>query len=128
MSLDPRIPQLVFVVRAWAKAKALTVGRQLSNYALTLMVLYFLQTQNPPVVPSLQQGFDAWINKQSDSCSTKDHGSSEPLVVDIKSEMIDNWNCSFFADVARLSPSQNTKSLSKYMYGLEPSAQYLSIK
>lgn len=112
-SLDPRIPQLVFIVRAWAKAKALTIGRHLSNYALTLMVLYFLQTQNPPVIPSLQQRFESWIKEQSDSCNTEGHGCSEPVVIELESKMIDNWNCSFFADVARLSSSKNNKSLSK---------------
>ena len=113
MSLDPRIPQLVFIVRAWAKAKALTVGRQMSNYALTLMMIYFLQMQNPPVIPSLQQEFESWIKEQSDSCNTKDHGCSGQPAVELGSKMIDNWNCSFFEDVGRLSPSQNTKSLSK---------------
>ncbi|KAL9968156.1 hypothetical protein ACROYT_G026494 [Oculina patagonica] len=115
MSLDPRIPQLVFIVRAWAKAKAVTIGRQLSNYALTLMVLYFLQMQNPSVVPSLQQGFESWIKQQSDSCDTKDHGCREQHAVELESKMIDNWNCPFFADIARLTPSQNTKSLSQLL-------------
>ena len=114
MSLDPRIPQLVFIVRAWAKAKAISLSKQLSNYALTLMVLYFLQVQDPPVIPSLQQELKTWIKDTSDSCTTKDHG----YALEPNSEIIDNWNCSFFTDVARLSPSQNTKSLSKYMSDL----------
>lgn len=101
MSLYPRITQLVFVVRAWAKAKAQTASRQLSNYALTLMVLYFLQMQHPPVIPSLQCRFDTWIREGPHLCAMK-----EP-----NSEVIGNWNCSFFTDVTKLSPSQNTKSL-----------------
>jgi len=113
MSLNPRVPQLVFIVRAWAKAKVLTAGRHLTNYALTLMVLYFLQTQNPAVIPSLQQGFDSWIKEQSNSCNNESHGHHESLVQELESKMIDNWNCSFFADVARLSSSSNNKSLSK---------------
>ena len=114
MSLDPRVPQLVFIVRAWAKAKGLTVGRQLSNYALTLMVLYFLQTRSPPVIPSLQQGFNAWTNEQSDLNSTDDDGFGKPSSVQLESKLIDNWDCSFFKDISRLSPSQNAKSLSEY--------------
>lgn len=113
MSLDPRIPQLVFIVRAWAKAKALTVGKHLSNYALTLMVLYFLQTQNPPVIPSLQQGYEPWIKDQSDSCNKESHGYHESLVKELESKMIGNWNCSFFTDVGKLSSSKNNKNLSK---------------
>ena len=113
MSLDPRIPQLVFIMRAWAKAKVLTVGRHLSSYAVTLMVLYFLQTQNPPVIPSLQQGFESWIKEQSHSCNKESCGYHKLLVEELESKMIDNWNCSFFTDVARLSSSNNNKSLSK---------------
>ena len=113
MSLDPRIPQLVFIVRAWAKAKALTAGRHLTNYALTLMVLYFLQTQKLPVIPSLQQGFESWLKEQSDSCNKESHGYHESLDQELESKMIDNWNCSFFTDAARLSSSNNNKSLSK---------------
>ena len=112
MSLDSRVPQLVFIVRAWAKAKGLSVGKQLSNYALTLMVLYFLQTQTLPVVPSLQQRVHAWVKEQSDLQSTSDHGCDKSG--DVQLEMIDNWDCSFFKGVSRLSPSQNTKSLSEY--------------
>jgi len=114
MSLDPRIPRLVFIARAWAKAKALTAGRHLTNYALTLMVLYFLQTQKPPVIPSLQQGFESWVKEQSGSCNKESHGYHKSLDQDLESKMIDNWNCSFFTDVARLSSSDNNKSLSKY--------------
>ena len=113
MSLDPRIPQLVFIVRAWAKAKAVTAGRHLTSYALTLMVLYFLQTQDPPVIPSLQQGFASWIKQQSHSSYNEICGYHEPLVEELESKLIDNWNCSFFTDVTRLSSSNNDKSLSK---------------
>ena len=113
MSLDPRIPQLVFIVRAWAKAKALTAGRHLTSYALTLMVLYFLQTQDPPVIPSLQQGFESWIKQRPHSTNKESHGYHESLVEELESTVIDNWNCSFFTDVTRLSSSNNNKSLSK---------------
>ena len=109
MLLDPRVPRLVFMVRAWAKAKGLAVCKQLSNYALTIMVLYFLQTQIPPVIPSLQLGFGSWIKNQSDQCNGSDNGTCTQL----ESQMIDNWDCSFFRDFSRLSPSANSKSLSK---------------
>lgn len=108
MLLDPRVPRLVFVVRAWAKAKGLAVCKQLSNYALTIMVLYFLQTQIPPVIPSLQLGFGSWIKNQSDQCNGSDNGTRTQL----ESQIIGNWDCSFFRDFSRLSPSANSKSLS----------------
>ena len=68
------------------------------------MVLYFLQSQTPPVIPSLQQGFNAWI---------KEH-SNKQVAEQLESNVIDDWNCSFFKDISRLSPSKNIKNLSKY--------------
>ena len=114
VSLDPRVSQLVFVVRAWAKAKGLTVGRQLGSYALTLMVLYFLQTRSPPVIPSLQRGFSSWIKEDdlhstNDICDFDKLGSSQ-----LEPELIDNWDCSFLRDTSKLAPSLNTESLSEY--------------
>lgn len=114
MSLDPRVPQLVFIVRAWARAKGLTIGKQLSNYALTLMVLYFLQMRTPPVIPSLQQGFDSWI-KQLSCLHNIDGNDHRTLVTKwVESDVIDGWECSFFKDTHRLSMSRNDTSLSKY--------------
>ena len=114
MLLDPRVPQLVFIVRAWARAKGLTVGKQLSNYALTLMVLYFLQMRTPPVMPSLQRGFDSWIKELSGSQNTDDNDHHSLVVKQLESDVIDGWECSFFKDTHRLSMSQNDTSLSKY--------------
>lgn len=114
MSLDPRVPQLVFIVRAWARAKGLTVGKQLSNYALTLIVLYFLQMRTPPVIPSLQQGFDSWIKELSGLHNTDDNDHHSLVVKQRESDVIDGWECSFFKDTHRLSMSRNDTSLSKY--------------
>ncbi|XP_074622924.1 poly(A) RNA polymerase, mitochondrial-like isoform X1 [Acropora palmata] len=107
MSLDPRIPQLIFIVKAWAKAKGLSVYRQLSNYALTVLVLYFLQIQVPPVIPSLQQGFSAWIKKETD-----EHYAS---CIYLEPQPIDSWDCSFFKDFSRLMPSINAKSVGQLL-------------
>ena len=114
MSLDPRVPQLVFIVRAWARAKGLTIGKQLSNYALTLMVLYFLQMRTPPVIPSLQQGFDSWIKELSCLHNTDDNDRHTLVAKQLESDVIDGWECSFFKDTHRLSMTRNDTSLSKY--------------
>ena len=114
MSLDPRVPQLVFIVRAWARAKGLTIGKQLSNYALTLMVLYFLQMRTPPVIPSLQQGFDSWIKELSCLHNTDDNDRHTLVAKQLESDVIDGWECSFFKDTHGLSMSRNDTSLSKY--------------
>lgn len=58
-SLDPRVRPLTFVIRRWAQTVGLTnphPGRWITNFPLTLMVLFFLQqkTQYGFVLPSLK--------------------------------------------------------------------------
>ncbi|XP_059062906.1 poly(A) RNA polymerase, mitochondrial-like [Achroia grisella] len=58
-SLDPRVRPLAFLVRRWAAAVGLTnqhPGRWITNFPLTLMVLFFLQqkTSNGFILPSLK--------------------------------------------------------------------------
>uniref|UniRef100_A0A8C2TII8 Terminal uridylyl transferase 4 n=1 Tax=Coturnix japonica TaxID=93934 RepID=A0A8C2TII8_COTJA len=74
----------------------------LSSYAYTLMVLYFLQQRNPPVIPVLQEIFDG---KQ------------------IPQRMVDGWNAFFFDDMEELkkrlpSLGKNTESLGELWLGL----------
>uniref|UniRef100_A0A8C4KE41 Terminal uridylyl transferase 4 n=1 Tax=Dromaius novaehollandiae TaxID=8790 RepID=A0A8C4KE41_DRONO len=74
----------------------------LSSYAYILMVLYFLQQRNPPVIPVLQEIFDG---KQ------------------IPQRMVDGWNAFFFDDMEELkkrlpSLGKNTESLGELWLGL----------
>ena len=73
INADKRVSLLLFTIRTWARFNNLTgrSGLQLSNYALTLMVVHFLQHTNPPVLLCLQ-----------DCCA-------------LQEQMIDFWNCSF---------------------------------
>lgn len=56
-SIDPRMRQLVFVVKRWAKQRGINdcYMRTLSSYAYVLLVIHFLQIQSPPVLPCLQE-------------------------------------------------------------------------
>ena len=56
--LDPRVCPLVFMVRYWAKLNGITnnnPGYWITNYPLTLLVIFFLQTRPHPVVPALDK-------------------------------------------------------------------------
>ena len=54
--LDPRCQELGLLVKMWATANGIISAKNhfLSSYAYNLMVINFLQTIQPPVLPSLQ--------------------------------------------------------------------------
>ncbi|CAG0897386.1 unnamed protein product [Darwinula stevensoni] len=54
--VDPRVAPLVFAVRRWAQGVQLTnpaPGRWISNFSLTLLVIFFLQSTSPSILPRL---------------------------------------------------------------------------
>ncbi|XP_078185878.1 poly(A) RNA polymerase, mitochondrial isoform X4 [Callithrix jacchus] len=55
-ALDSRVRALVFTVRCWARAHSLTSsipGAWITNFSLTMMVIFFLQRRSPPILPTL---------------------------------------------------------------------------
>lgn len=56
LSGDTRFSKLVLVAKRWAKENGINNAFQktLSSYTLTLMVIHFLQSCDPPVLPCLQ--------------------------------------------------------------------------
>lgn len=54
--MDARVRPLVFCIRRWAKSTGLTnpsPGRWISNFSLTMLVLFFLQSLKQPILPSI---------------------------------------------------------------------------
>ncbi|KAM6921465.1 terminal uridylyltransferase 4 [Xenentodon cancila] len=103
-ALDPRVQFLGYTMKVFAKRCDIGDASRgsLSSYAYILMVLYFLQQREPPVIPVLQEIFD---------------GNAVPQ------RMVDGWNAFFFDDLEdlrrRLSDRRpNMESVGELWLGL----------
>ncbi|XP_035863191.1 terminal uridylyltransferase 4 isoform X3 [Sander lucioperca] len=103
-ALDPRVQFLGYTMKVFAKRCDIGDASRgsLSSYAYILMVLYFLQQRQPPVIPVLQEIFD---------------GNTVPQ------RMVDGWNAFFCDDLddlrrllSELQP--NTESVGELWLGL----------
>ncbi|XP_035999912.1 terminal uridylyltransferase 7 [Fundulus heteroclitus] len=103
-AIDRRVKILCYIMKVFAKMCDIGDASRgsLSSYAYTLMVLFFLQQRNPPVIPVLQEIFD---------------GKTKPEVP------VDGWNVYFFDDLKtlpRLWPQYgtNTETVGELWLGL----------
>uniref|UniRef100_A0A8C6YBT7 Mitochondrial poly(A) polymerase n=1 Tax=Naja naja TaxID=35670 RepID=A0A8C6YBT7_NAJNA len=93
-SLDPRVRTLAFSIRYWAWNHGLTSsipGAWITNFSLTMMVLFFLQRRQPPIVPTLDQ-----LKKLADAEDK---------------EVIEGFDCTFVSNLNKITPTSNTETL-----------------
>ncbi|KAM9823006.1 terminal uridylyltransferase 7-like isoform 3-T3 [Syngnathus typhle] len=103
-AIDRRVKILCYVMKVFAKICDIGDASRgsLSSYAYTLMVLFFLQQREPPLIPVLQELYD---------------GDKKPEV------LADGWNVYFFEDLKAL-PSRwpqygkNTETVGQLWLGL----------
>ncbi|KAI9337457.1 hypothetical protein BD770DRAFT_353493 [Pilaira anomala] len=58
VAIDPRVRPLILIIKHWAKQRKLNdaaSGGTLSTYTWTCMIINFLQTRNPPILPKLHE-------------------------------------------------------------------------
>ncbi|XP_043085379.1 LOW QUALITY PROTEIN: poly(A) RNA polymerase, mitochondrial [Puntigrus tetrazona] len=96
--LDPRVRQLVFSVRCWARAHSITSsipGAWITNFSLTIMVVFFLQQRNPSILPTLDRLKE--LAGPSDKC------------------VIEGNDCTIVSDLSKITLKQNTDTLEKLL-------------
>ncbi|XP_074549720.1 poly(A) RNA polymerase, mitochondrial [Halichoeres trimaculatus] len=96
--LDPRVRSLVFTVRCWARAHGITSnipGAWITNFSLTVMVLFFLQNRNPPIIPTLNQLRD--------------------LAGPADKSVIEGNDCTFVSDFSKIQLQSNTETLGELL-------------
>ncbi|XP_061873952.1 terminal uridylyltransferase 7 isoform X2 [Colius striatus] len=103
-AIDPRVKHLCYTMKVFTKVCDIGDASRgsLSSYAYTLMVLYFLQQRNPPVIPVLQEIY------------------KEPKKPEI---LVDGWNVYFFDKIEELPVvwpdcGKNTESVGQLWLGL----------
>ncbi|XP_029385079.1 poly(A) RNA polymerase, mitochondrial [Echeneis naucrates] len=97
--LDPRVRSLVFTVRCWARAHGVTSsipGAWITNFSLTIMVLFFLQTRSPPLIPTL------------------DHLRN--LASPADKSVIEGNDCTFVSNFSKIQLHSNIETLEQLLY------------
>uniref|UniRef100_UPI00358F71C3 poly(A) RNA polymerase, mitochondrial n=1 Tax=Myxine glutinosa TaxID=7769 RepID=UPI00358F71C3 len=98
--IDARVRPLVFAIRCWARAQNLTSsvsGTWITNFSLTLLVLFFLQQRSPSVIPTISD-----LRKHADR---RDH------------RVLDGMNCTIVSDLSKIAPSNNEQSVEDLLHG-----------
>ncbi|XP_037312161.2 poly(A) RNA polymerase, mitochondrial isoform X2 [Pungitius pungitius] len=96
--LDPRVRHLVFTVRCWARAHGITSsipGAWITNFSLTVMVLFFLQGRSPSVIPTLDHLRD--------------------LAGPADKSFIEGNDCTFVNDFGKIHLQNNSETLEKLL-------------
>ncbi|XP_027730739.1 terminal uridylyltransferase 7 isoform X6 [Vombatus ursinus] len=103
-TIDPRVKYLCYTMKVFTKICDIGDASRgsLSSYAYTLMVLYFLQQRNPPVIPVLQEIYEE---------------EKRPEII------VDGWNTYFFDRIGELPAfwpehGKNTESVGELWLGL----------
>ncbi|XP_077200736.1 terminal uridylyltransferase 7 isoform X2 [Paroedura picta] len=103
-AIDPRVKYLCYTMKVFTKMCDIGDASRgsLSSYAYTLMVLYFLQQRNPPVIPVLQEIYEE---------------QKKPEI------LVDGWNVYYFDKIDELPAfwpdfGKNNESIGELWLGL----------
>ncbi|XP_053608176.1 uncharacterized protein LOC128673997 isoform X2 [Plodia interpunctella] len=98
---DPRILPMAVVIKYWARVHDMSGSGKLTNYALTMLLIFYLQQPPVAILPSVQ-----WLQSN------------------VREEIVDHWNVAFDARRESLPPINNRASISELFGGF---FQYYSL-
>ena len=124
MLVDERARELVFAIKAWAKARGINNTRQgtLSSYAYVNMVIFYLQTRAPAVLPRLQDTDS--FKRLVEVAPSGDAALTAPVIVETR---VNGYPVSYLSDVgiAKASLSEaNNATLGSLLYGVRLTFAY----
>jgi hypothetical protein len=93
LSMDPRLRPFLITIKYWARKNDLSGHGKISNYALVMIALFYLQQLEHPIIPTVV---------------TLQEGMNEKLI-------IDGWECSFNTSISL--PNSNTMSVPELLRG-----------
>ncbi|XP_034833108.1 speckle targeted PIP5K1A-regulated poly(A) polymerase-like isoform X1 [Maniola hyperantus] len=92
---DPRLIPMAVFIKYWAKVNGFTGTGKLTNYALTMLLIFYLQQPPVSILPSVE-----WLQRDRAN--------------DI---IVDDWNTGFMHSHELLPASNNTQSISELLGG-----------
>ncbi|CAH2090632.1 unnamed protein product [Euphydryas editha] len=95
LQADPRLIPMAVVVKYWAKVHGFSGTGKLTNYALTLLIIFYLQQAPVSILPSVE-----WLQRDAATAV-----------------IVDEWNTGFMDDYNLIPQSTNTSSISELLGG-----------
>eukprot|EP00516_Mucochytrium_quahogii_P002462 CAMPEP_0203765666 /NCGR_PEP_ID=MMETSP0098-20131031/18536_1 /ASSEMBLY_ACC=CAM_ASM_000208 /TAXON_ID=96639 /ORGANISM=" , Strain NY0313808BC1" /LENGTH=1101 /DNA_ID=CAMNT_0050661939 /DNA_START=625 /DNA_END=3927 /DNA_ORIENTATION=- len=97
--IDPRVRQMVYLVKVWSKKRDINnpAQRTLSSYGYILLILHFLQHLEVPILPPLQALPASWDGSPQTSNHEASEGETGPLVL-VQSQDGKQHNTYFYGD------------------------------
>ncbi|KAJ8720447.1 hypothetical protein PYW07_012490 [Mythimna separata] len=92
---DPRLLPMAVLIKYWAKVHDLTGTGKLTNYALTMMIIFYLQQPPHSILPPV-----AWLQRDQ-----------------AHAYIVDHWNTGFMNNPALLPAHSNTSSIAELLGG-----------
>lgn len=104
--LEPKFHLLATVLRYWSNVHDLIVPGYLSSYALINMLIFFCQTIEPPLLPTLDYMRDLYFKYSSVGRDQDTSGSCKKGLTQVE------WHCVVCLRKEFYAPSTNTEPLS----------------